>query len=131
MNISSVSYSTVSKLQNYNNPKRVVISKGKGYPLVFAYWIFGTKGESKMLRLLKAIYHPRNQYMLQLDDTSSDSERMDLAISVKSFKVFEDFENVNVIGKSYAINKMNPEWDWFITLSASGYSLMTQDDKCY
>ncbi|KAJ1410003.1 Glycosyl transferase, family 14 [Sesbania bispinosa] len=145
LNISNVSYATVTKLQHFN-PKRV-ISKGKGYPPVLAYWIFGTKGESKKaLRLLKAVYHPRNQYLLQLDDGSSESERMDLALSVKSHQVFEAFGNVNVIGKSYAINRMgssalsaplhaaalllklNPDWDWFITLSASGYPLMTQDD---
>ncbi|PNX88604.1 xylosyltransferase 1-like protein, partial [Trifolium pratense] len=99
-----------------------------------------------MTRLLKAIYHPRNQYLLQLDDCSSDSERMDLALYVKSNIVFEEFGNVNVVGKSYAINKMgssslsaslhaialllkvNSDWDWFFTLSASDYPLMTQDD---
>ncbi|TKY64667.1 Xylosyltransferase 1 [Spatholobus suberectus] len=148
LNTPNVSYATVSKLRHYN-PKHVV-SKGKGYPPVLAYWILGTKGESKkMLRLLKAVYHPRNQYLLQLDDGSSESERMDLAISVKSLKVFEEFGNVNVIGKSYAINRMgssalsaplhaaalllklNPDWDWFITLSASDYPLMTQDDILY
>ncbi|PNX67504.1 xylosyltransferase 2-like protein, partial [Trifolium pratense] len=98
-----------------------------------------------MTRLLKAIYHPRNQYLLQLDDCSSDSERMDLALYVKSNIVFEEFGNVNVVGKSYAINKMgssslsaslhaialllkvNSDWDWFFTLSASDYPLMTQD----
>ncbi|XP_061354351.1 beta-glucuronosyltransferase GlcAT14C-like [Gastrolobium bilobum] len=145
LNFPNVSHATFTKLENYN-PKRV-ISKGKGYPPVFAYWIFGTNGESKkMLRLLKAVYHPRNQYLLQLDDGSSESERMDLALSVKSLKVFEAFGNVNVIGKSYAINRMgssalsaplhaaalllkvNTDWDWFITLSASDYPLMTQDD---
>ncbi|XP_014489833.1 beta-glucuronosyltransferase GlcAT14C [Vigna radiata var. radiata] len=145
LNTANVSHATVSELRHFN-PKHVV-SKGKGYPPVLAYWILGTKGDSKkMLRLLKAVYHPRNQYLLQLDDRSSQSERMDLAISVKSFKVFDEFGNVNVIGKSYAINKMgssalsaplhaaalllklNSEWDWFITLSASDYPLMTQDD---
>ncbi|XP_012573096.1 beta-glucuronosyltransferase GlcAT14A-like isoform X3 [Cicer arietinum] len=99
-----------------------------------------------MMRLLKAIYHPRNQYLLQLDDASSDSERMDLALLIKSHMVFEEFGNVNVVGKSYGINKMgssslsaslhaaalllklNEDWDWFITLSSSDYPLMTQDD---
>lgn len=149
LNIPNVSYyATVTNLQqHYNDPKKVLVSKGKGYPPVFAYWIFGTKGESKkIIRLLKAIYHPRNQYLLQLDDCSSDSERMDLALYVKSHMVFEKFGNVNVVGKSYAINKMgssslsaylhaaalllkvNSDWDWFFTLSASDYPLMTQDD---
>ncbi|CAJ2656398.1 unnamed protein product [Trifolium pratense] len=149
LNIPNVSYyATITNVQqNYNDPKKILVSKGKGYPPVFAYWIFGTKGESKkMTRLLKAIYHPRNQYLLQLDDCSSDSERMDLALYVKSNIVFEEFGNVNVFGKSYAINKMgssslsaslhaialhlkvNSDWDWFFTLSASDYPLMTQDD---
>lgn len=147
LNAPNVSYATISKLRHFN-PKHV-ISKGKGYPPVLAYWILGSKGESKkMLRLLKALYHPRNQYLLQLDDRSSESERMDLAISVKSIKVFEEYGNVNVIGKSYAINRMgssalsaplhaaalllklNPDWEWFITLTASDYPLMTQDGKC-
>ncbi|XP_057454040.1 beta-glucuronosyltransferase GlcAT14C-like [Lotus japonicus] len=145
LSFANVSYTTVTRLQHYH-PKRDV-SKGKGYPPVLAYWIFGMKGESnKMLRLLKAVYHPRNQYLLQLDDGSSESERMDLALSVKSHKLFEAFGNVNVIGKSYAINRMgssalsaplhaaalllkvNSDWDWFITLTASDYPLMTQDD---
>ncbi|KAK4269579.1 hypothetical protein QN277_022718 [Acacia crassicarpa] len=142
---SSSSSVTFNKLQNFNSKR--VVSKGKGYPPVLAYWICGTKGESKkMMRLLKAIYHARNQYLLQLDDASSDSERLDLVESVQSFKVFEAFGNVDVIGKSYAINRMgssglsailhaaalllklNADWDWFITLSASDYPLMTQDD---
>ncbi|XP_028789926.1 beta-glucuronosyltransferase GlcAT14C [Neltuma alba] len=142
---SSSSSVTVNKLQNFNSKR--VISKGKGYPPVLAYWICGTKGESKkMMRLLKAIYHPRNRYLLQLDDSSSDSERLDLAQAVQSFKLFEAFGNVDVIGKSYAINRMgssglsailhaaalllklNADWDWLITLSASDYPLMTQDD---
>lgn len=99
-----------------------------------------------MVRLLKAIYHPRNQYILQLDDASSHSERLELAQTIQSHdEVFEAFGNVNVIGKSYGINRMgssalsailhaaalllklNADWDWFITLSASDYPLMTQD----
>lgn len=137
---------TINKLQNMNSQR--VVSKGKGYPPVLAYWICGTKGDGKkMMRLLKAIYHPRNQYLLQLDDSSSDSEKLDLAEEIKSFKVFEEFGNVDVIGKSYAINRMgssglsavlhasalllklNADWDWFITLSASDYPLMTQDGE--
>ncbi|GMY38381.1 beta-glucuronosyltransferase glcat14a [Fagus crenata] len=116
-------------------------------PPVIAYWIFGTSGDSKkMLRLLKAIYHPRNQYLLQLDADSSEYEREELALSVQSEMVFQPFGNVNVVGKSYAVNQMgasalaatlhaaalllkiSTDWDWFITLSASDYPLMTQDD---
>ncbi|KAK9281458.1 hypothetical protein L1049_004361 [Liquidambar formosana] len=123
------------------------LSKGSSYPPVLAYWILGSNGDGKrILRLLKAIYHPRNQYLLQLDDSSSEIERGQLALSVQSEKVFEAFGNVDVVGTSYAINpmgssalaatlhaaalllKISTDWDWFITLSASDYPLMTQDD---
>ncbi|XP_021297061.1 beta-glucuronosyltransferase GlcAT14A-like [Herrania umbratica] len=134
---------TTSKFQK---PARLPY-KGYGYPPVLAYWICGTNGDSKkILRLLKAIYHPRNQYLLQLDAGSSEYERAELAVSVESESVFQGFGNVNVEGQSYAVNRMgssalaatlhaaalllkiNTDWDWFITLSASDYPLMSQDD---
>ncbi|MCD7453594.1 hypothetical protein HAX54_021537 [Datura stramonium] len=122
-------------------------SKGRrpGDPPILAYWIFGFRGESKrMLRLLKAVYHPRNQYLLQLLD--GDEERMELAVAVESQHVFRAFGNVNVVGKSYAVAesgasalsamlhaaalllRISPLWDWFFTLSSSDYPLFTQDD---
>lgn len=123
-------------------------SKGRpGDPPILAYWIFGYRGESKrMLRLLKAVYHPRNQYLLQLLDGDGDEERMELAVSVESEHVFRAFGNVNVVGKSYAVAesgasalaamlhaaalllRISPLWDWFFTLSSSDYPLFTQDD---
>ncbi|KAK4480774.1 hypothetical protein RD792_011625 [Penstemon davidsonii] len=133
--------------QKYNKslPEKI-ISKGPNSPPILAYWILGSKGENKrILRLLKAIYHPRNQYLLHLDSTSSNHERMELALSVHSEKVFEEFGNVNVVGKSYAVNKIgasglaaflhaaamllriNKDWDWFIPLSTSDYPILTQD----
>jgi hypothetical protein len=134
-----------NNIEEYQLPKRIPL-KGKSYPPVLAYHICGTKGDSKkMLRLLKAIYHPRNQYLLQLDAASSDNERGEIAISVESQDVFRSFGNVNVVGKSNVVNrmgssalaatlhaaalllKMSTHWDWFITLSASDYPLVTQD----
>ncbi|KAK0595701.1 hypothetical protein LWI29_009203 [Acer saccharum] len=125
-----------------------VPSKGIGYPPVLAYWICGSTGESKrMLRLLKAIYHPRNHYLLQLDAAASEFERAELAFSLQSDgSVFGAFGNVDVVGKSYAVNKMGSsaisatlhaaalllkigaDWDWFISLTPSDYPLVTQDD---
>ncbi|KAJ4963712.1 hypothetical protein NE237_023651 [Protea cynaroides] len=124
-----------------------VISKGSGFPPVLAYWISGGKGDNgKILRLLKAVYHPRNQYLLNLDASSSDDDRRKLAMSVRSERVFQAFGNVNVVGRSYALNLMGSsalaatlhaasiflrisrDWDWFIPLSASDYPIMTQDD---
>ncbi|KAG5538111.1 hypothetical protein RHGRI_025256 [Rhododendron griersonianum] len=122
-------------------------SKGPNDPPVLAYSISGTHGDSrKMLRLVKAIYHPRNQYLLQLDAGSSDYERKELALSVQSERVFKAFGNVNVVGRGSALSPMGPsavastlraaalllkisaDWDWFVTLSASDYPLMPQDD---
>ncbi|KAI3961661.1 hypothetical protein MKX01_021959 [Papaver californicum] len=121
--------------------------KGDGLPPVFAYLISGTKGENeKILRLLKSVYHPRNRYLLSLDAGSSNYEREYLAFLVRSERTFRAFQNVDVIGRSYAVNKMgssavasvlhaaamflkvNNDWDWFIALSASDYPIMTQDD---
>ncbi|XP_043712282.1 beta-glucuronosyltransferase GlcAT14A-like [Telopea speciosissima] len=128
-------------------PAAPFVSKGSGFPPVLAYWISGCKGDNgKILRLLKAAYHPRNQYILSLDASSSDDERRKLALSVQSERVFQAFGNVNVVGRSYALNLMgssalaatlhaaslllriNSDWDWFIPLSASDYPIMTQDD---
>ncbi|XP_055804765.1 beta-glucuronosyltransferase GlcAT14C-like isoform X3 [Solanum dulcamara] len=128
--------------------KMIHPSKGRpGDPPILAYWIFGFRGESKrMLRLLKAVYHPRNQYLLHLLDGDGDEERMELAVSVESEQVFRAFGNVNVVGKSYAVEesgasalaamlhasalllRISSLWDWFITLSSSDYPLFTQDD---
>ncbi|KAE7997509.1 hypothetical protein FH972_002140 [Carpinus fangiana] len=138
-----------NNIEEYQRPKRIPL-KGKSYPPVIAYHICGTKGDSKkMLRLLKAIYHPRNQYLLQLDAASSNYERGEIAISVESQDVFRSFGNVNVVGESNVVNrmgssalaatlhaaalllKMSAHWDWFITLSASDYPLVTQDDLLY
>lgn len=122
-------------------------SKGPGKPPIFAYWISGTAGDGrKVLRLLKAVYHPRNRYLLHLDAGSSAAERIKLARAVQSEAVFKAFGNVDVIGKPYAVDRTAasavaavlhgasvllrvwPDWDWFITLSASDYPLVTQDD---
>ncbi|KAK4427484.1 Beta-glucuronosyltransferase GlcAT14A [Sesamum alatum] len=124
--------------------------KGPNAPPVLAYWILGSGGEKKrMLRLLKAIYHPRNQYLLHLDSSAGDSERVELALLTQTEKVLREFGNVNVVGKSYGVNQMgasglaavlhaaalllriSADWDWFIPLTTSDYPLFTQDDILY
>lgn len=123
-------------------------SKGADAPPILAYWIMGSRGENKrILRLLKGIYHPRNQYLLQLDSASPDQQRIELAVLVHSESVFREFGNVNVVGESYGINPMaasglaavlhaaalllrvNADWDWFIPLSTSDYPILSQDGK--
>lgn len=144
----SSQYRFSGKVNDFQAPLKRVPLKGKGYPPILAYWVCGTNGDSeRMLRLLKAIYHPRNQYLLQLDSGSSEYERQNLALSIQSERVFQAFGNVDVVGKSYALNEIgssalaatlhaaalllqiSTDWDWFITLSAADYPLMTQDGK--
>ncbi|KAL5716651.1 hypothetical protein ACHQM5_009786 [Ranunculus cassubicifolius] len=116
-------------------------------PPRLAYLITGTKGDDHQIRrLLKAVYHPLNYYLLHLDLEASSSERFDLAKFVKSELVFRHFGNVKVIGKADLVTYKGPtmiastlhavsillnnakEWDWFINLSASDYPLVSQDD---
>ncbi|KAE8725093.1 putative RING-H2 finger protein ATL2J [Hibiscus syriacus] len=112
----------------------------------FAYLISGTKGDvPRLKRLLQAVYHPRNYYLLHIDLEASDSERLDLAKYVKSERVIREFGNVMVNGKANLVTYKGPtviastlhavaillkeakDWDWFVNLSASDYPLMNQD----
>lgn len=98
------------------------------------------------MRVLQAVYHPRNQYVLHMDFEAPPKERLDLTMSVKSDPTFHEVENVRVMDKSNLVTYKGPtmiactlqaisillressNWDWFINLSASDYPLMTQDD---
>lgn len=113
----------------------------------FAYLISGTSGDGQSLkRVLQAVYHPRNYYLLHLDLEASDSERLELAKYVKSESVIREFRNVMVVGKANLVTYKGPtmiactlhaiaillkqgeDWDWFVNLSASDYPLVSQDD---
>lgn len=124
-----------------------LVQHGLAYPPAFGYYIFGGKGDKdRIFRLLLAVYHPRNRYLLQLGADASDEERYRLALALKSVPAIRSFGNVDVIGKpdrfSYmgsthiaatlhaaaVLTKVDRGWDWFIALSASDYPLVTQDD---
>lgn len=127
--------------------RSTVVLKGPSRPPVLAYLISGTRGDGeRMKRLLNAVYHPRNQYLLHLDRQAPDGERVKLALYAKSDRVFRVMDNVNVMGKADAVTYMGStaiastlhaaaillrvgtNWDWLITLSALDYPLITQDD---
>lgn len=112
-----------------------------------AYLISGSQGDGlRLRRVLQAVYHPRNYYLLHLDLEASDAERLELAKYVKSENVLRKFKNVMVVGKANLVTYKGPtmvactlhavaillkwakDWDWFINLSASDYPLMSQDD---
>ncbi|CAN0875677.1 Beta-glucuronosyltransferase GlcAT14A [Linum grandiflorum] len=116
-------------------------------PPSIAYLISGSKGDSnRILRLLFAIYHPKNHYLLHLDLSAPSSERDGLSLAVDSSPVFRAAQNVDVIGKSdfayqrgsspvsatlhgaALLLKLSNNWDWFVSLGAADYPLVTQDD---
>lgn len=122
------------------------VHRGLHHPPAFAYYIFGGNGDKdRIFRLLLAVYHPRNRYLLHLSREASDGDRQQLAAAVKSIPAIRAFGNVDVVGKpdrvtysgsSYIATilhaaaillKIDSGWDWFITLSAMDYPLITQD----
>eukprot|EP01018_Ginkgo_biloba_P020590 Gb_25139 [translate_table: standard] len=137
--------------RNPEAPKAVIFESRytDGMPPVprVAYLLTGSNGDGERIkRLLEAIYHPRNQYLLHLDRGASDEQRINLGFYVRSVSVFTVAGNVNVIGKADFVSYMGPStiastlhgvaillrysknWDWFINLSAADYPLITQDD---
>ncbi|CAN1787019.1 Beta-glucuronosyltransferase GlcAT14B [Linum perenne] len=113
-----------------------------------AYLISGSAGDGVNLkRVLKALYHPRNQYVVHLDLEAPLDERLELIRWVnEEEKVFQQVGNVRVVVRSNLVTYRGPtmvtntlhaasillrdggDWDWFINLSASDYPLLTQDD---
>lgn len=116
-------------------------------PPRFGYLVSGSRGDLESLwRVLRALYHPRNQYVVHLDLESPAEERLELAKRVREDPVFSDVGNVYMITKANLVTyrgptmvantlhacaillKLSKDWDWFINLSASDYPLVTQDD---
>ncbi|KAG6512888.1 hypothetical protein ZIOFF_031027 [Zingiber officinale] len=123
------------------------VRRGPAHLPSFAYYITGGRGDSsRVLRLLLAVYHPRNRYLLHLSADAPASERADLAARAwLSIPAIRAFGNVDVIGKASAMTPMGSSglaatlqaaslllrlddgWDWFVTLSAEDYPLISQD----
>lgn len=129
------------------NPFPVTIQRGPGYPPAFAYYLYGGEGDGdRLYRLLLSVYHPRNHYLLHISYDGSDAERLRLGALVRSLPAARAFGNVDVIGKpdpntdmgstnvaavlraAAILLKVGGGWDWFVTLNALDYPLITQDD---
>ncbi|XP_042459762.1 beta-glucuronosyltransferase GlcAT14B-like [Zingiber officinale] len=112
-----------------------------------AYLVSGSKGDlDRLWRALRALYHPRNFYVVHLDREAPAMERQALAARVANDSLFAAVGNVVVIEKANMVTyrgptmvantlhagalllKQSKDWDWFINLSASDYPLVTQDD---
>lgn len=127
---------------------KLTVSKTSSDPVPrLAYLISGSTGDGKSLkRALKALYHPRNQYVVHLDLEAPAAERLELADFVKNEPIFRSVGNVRMILRANLVTYRGPtmvtntlhaaaillkdggDWDWFINLSASDYPLVTQDD---
>ncbi|KAI9087085.1 hypothetical protein K1719_030920 [Acacia pycnantha] len=124
-----------------------LVQHGAHYPPAFAYFISGGhQDKDRIFRLLLAVYHPRNRYLLHLGRDASDEERRGLATAIRSVPAIRAFGNVDVVGKADWVTylgstniaitlqaaavllKLDSGWNWFITLSARDYPLITQDD---
>lgn len=142
--ISSISGFSASRAAFSSSPS---VRRGPGYPPAFAYFISGGGGDGEsVFRLMLAVYHPRNRYLLHIGAEGKDEERRKLAGLVRSVAVIRAFGNVDVVGKPDAMTYMGSSniasvlhgaaillkadggWDWFVTLSALDYPLLTQDD---
>lgn len=116
------------------------------YPVTFAYLISASRGDvPRLRRLVHALYHPGNYYLIHLDADAPPSEHRELAGFVAGNAVFAQIGNVWVVEKPSLVTYRGPtmlattlhamslllrtakNWDWFINLSASDYPLVTQD----
>lgn len=118
------------------------------YPVRFAYLISASTGDaSRAARLLAALYHPANSYLVHLDREAPAEEHRRLAelVSGSGRGVYARAGNVWVVGRPNLVTYRGPtmltttlhavavllrlrrRWDWFINLSASDYPLVTQD----
>lgn len=98
----------------------------------------------KIKRLMKALYHPGNYYLIHMDHGAPKKDHRDLLEYVSNEGVFGEVGNVWIVKKSNFVTYKGPtmlsttlhamaillrrcQWDWFINLSASDYPLVTQD----
>ncbi|KAJ0967357.1 hypothetical protein J5N97_024274 [Dioscorea zingiberensis] len=116
-------------------------------PPSLAYLLSGSEGDvSRLLRLLHAVYHPRNLYVLHLDLAAPQDQRVRLARSVQAVPAFHRHRNVHVVGRpgradprgssalaaalhgAALLLRISDGWSWFLNLQASDYPLVPQDD---
>ncbi|KAL3632663.1 hypothetical protein CASFOL_025647 [Castilleja foliolosa] len=139
---------TTHPITIFNPTKAFIIPKNQPNPYnaTFAYLISASTGDTmKLKRLMLALYHPANHYLLHLDAAAPADEHREMARFVSSNDVFVRVGNVWIVKKGNLVTYRGPtmlastlhamsmmlriaKWDWFINLSASDYPLVTQDD---
>ncbi|KAG8074454.1 hypothetical protein GUJ93_ZPchr0006g46278 [Zizania palustris] len=115
-------------------------------PPRLAYLVSGGTGDGpRIRRLLRALYHPWNCYLVRV---AGEEDRVDLEAFVRGEEALCRYGNVRVVaaGEWAPVSRRGPTelaamlhaasvllrefdgWSWFINLSASDYPLMPQDD---
>ncbi|KAL4374635.1 hypothetical protein HN51_008462 [Arachis hypogaea] len=138
----------MSSFSSFSSPKTFpsLVQHGSPYPPSFTYFISGGhQNKDQILRLMLAVYHPRNRYLLHLGRDAGDGERLALVSAVMAVPAIQAFGNVDVVRNADWITylgsfnvaltlraaaimlKLDFGWNWFITLSARDYPLITQD----
>ncbi|KAK8935324.1 hypothetical protein KSP39_PZI013086 [Platanthera zijinensis] len=142
----SPSLSSPSTLRSSSSASSADLSSSP-LPPSFAYLLSGSDGDAgRLLRLLLAIYHPKNLYLLHLDLAAPQDQRDRLARQLHAVPAFRSTRNVHVLGSADFANtrgssnlaatlhgaavllRLSRDWDWFINLAADDYPLVTQDD---
>jgi protein xylosyltransferase len=81
--------------QNQINKTFKISNTNKTYPITFAYLISGSKGDAmKIKRLLKALYHPGNYYLIHMDHGAPKKDHRDVINYVTNEPVFGQVGNV-------------------------------------
>ncbi|KAI3959705.1 hypothetical protein MKW92_008718 [Papaver armeniacum] len=79
------------------------------YPVAFAYLISSSKGDlEKLKRVLFALYHPNNYYLLHMDQGAPKAEHFELAKFVSEEPVFSQIGNVWIVGKPNLVTYRGP-----------------------
>ncbi|ONM02350.1 Beta-glucuronosyltransferase GlcAT14B [Zea mays] len=80
-----------------------------------AFLISGSAGDASALRrVLLALYHPRNRYILHLDAEAPDSDRSNLAADLASHPAIAAAANVRVVDRANLVTYRGPtmvRWD--------------------
>ncbi|WZZ47587.1 hypothetical protein YC2023_043846 [Brassica napus] len=75
----------------------------------FAYLVSGSKGDLESLwRTLRALYHPRNQYIVHMDLESPFEERLELASRVSNDSMYSKIGIVYMITKANLVSYTGP-----------------------
>ncbi|XP_004302806.1 PREDICTED: xylosyltransferase 1-like isoform 2 [Fragaria vesca subsp. vesca] len=79
------------------------------YPVTFSYLISASKGDSvKLKRMLYALYHPGNYYLIHMDYEATEAEHRDIAEFVGGNPVFGQVGNVWIVGKPNLVTYRGP-----------------------